>query len=80
VVGVGAVLMTTTPDATAPEILGGTVSWDEDFGPVWRCSCSAYNPLIVSDRYWLEQCPVCQREHAPSRWRVEHALGLMRAS
>jgi len=65
---------------TTPEISEGTVSWDEEYGPVWRCPCGAYNPLIVSGRNWLERCPVCQKEHAPPRWRVEHQFGLERAS
>jgi hypothetical protein len=70
----------TRPDAATHEITGGTASWDEEYGPVWHCPCGAYNPLIVSHRYWLEQCPVCQKEHAPSRWRVEQLIGAQRAS
>ena len=74
-VRVGAALLTTTPDATTPEIWDGRVSWDEEYGPIWRCACGAYNPLIVSDRNWLEHCPACQKDRAPNRWRVEQLLG-----
>jgi hypothetical protein len=72
--------MTMTSDVTTPEIWREAVSWEEEYGPIWRCPCGAHNPLIVSDRYWLEQCPVCQKERAPSRWWVKHPLVVKPAS
>jgi hypothetical protein len=54
------------------------LNWDEEYRPVWQCPSGAHNPLIDSSRNWLEQCPVCQKEHAPRRWQVEHLLGLTR--
>jgi len=65
--------MTTSREmaATTPS---GTLSWDAEFGPIWHCPCGALNPLRISDRHWIGQCPVCQKEPAPSRWLAEQLL------
>jgi len=64
--------MATRPQTGAT--LNGTLSWDAEFGPIWRRPCGALNPLRLSDRRWIAQCPVCQQEPAPGRWLVEQLL------